>query len=92
MMRIWFDIGPHAPDQDGPAVDGILGVQLSPPVLERADEARREHTGLAVDERLTPLMCRRVVLSSMELVEPDKGSKTRLMWVFHVPKLKSKSC
>jgi hypothetical protein len=42
-------------------MEGVLGEELAAPVFERADQGRRQHTDLAVDERLAPLMCLGIV-------------------------------
>src|ERR1700677_2164421 len=55
------DVRPDTADQNGLAVEGVLGEEFAATLFERANGGRIQNAGLAVDKRLTPLMGLRVV-------------------------------
>jgi len=57
MVRVRGDVRPHEPDQDAPAIEGVLAIKLATSILEFTDQGRLAQ-GAVVDvgEGLAPLM------------------------------------
>src|SRR5580698_3152669 len=60
-VRIWRDVRPNGPDQDGFAIERVLTEEFATAVFEFPNFRVAERTVLAGSEGLAPLMSLRVV-------------------------------